>query len=351
MDRILKIKREKQISSLHAHRYIYVWGPTGVGKTYTIKKLFPDFVEIDPNILKTKQGTIDFLERVVNSTSHVIIDDYESLEDLIGLREIEGPVSNGTLIIIGQSSTNIPAGKPFVYQFPIQSPADIMRLAEGPMVADMAVQCKGDLRKFFGSLTFKTDERDVFMSARQVIHSLIHIDGVKRPCELIGEYLDEHGNMMGLIQENYVHVDGVDMVAVTECLSVADIIDSELYDGHWDNMCYFYNQAIITPAFHIGHSLEDIKTASMWTKHLNMLMRDKKIRSMNNRICHVKVDHDSLGLVAKYANNDVEHAKRLLVEYNLESADLDVINHLHKIKTKSLNILKKECRERTIPKK
>jgi hypothetical protein len=51
-------------------------------------------------------------------------------------------------------------------------------------------------------------------------------------------------------------------------------------------------------------------------------------------------------LIQNYCNTDLNKARELLIEYNLDSSDLDVINHLGKIKTKHLTTLKKECRER-----
>jgi hypothetical protein len=184
------------------------------------------------------------------------------------------------------------------------------------------------------------------MSAKDVIHSLIHVDGTRSSVSMLGEYLDEHGNMLGMIQENYIYSPSVDMVLVTESLSRADLIDSKIYEGSWDSMCYFYNEGILLPALYIGHTIQKIQTASIWTKSLNIRMRQKKIRDINSKNKHVTLDHDSLVLIRDYCNSDLDQARELIKDYHLDSTDLDVINHLGKIKTKHLTILKKECRER-----
>ena len=75
-------------------------------------------------------------------------------------------------------------------------------------------------------------------------------------------------------------------------------------------------------------------------------MREKKIREMNTKSVYRHLRHDELILIQRYCNADLDKARELLREYNLDSSDLDVINHLGKIKTKHLTILKKECRER-----
>lgn len=350
MDRILRIKREKQSGPLYElvqeHRYVYIWGKPGIGKTWAVKKSFPGCIELDSNILKSKQQTIDFLERVRGSSEAILIDEYESIQDLIGMREIEGPVTRGPLIIIGHEET-VPNGKPFVYKFPLMPPAEIEKLLKCPDSARVSVECNGDIRFFYNVCMHGSSKKDEFMSARDVIHSLIHVDGTRRPGNLMGEYLDEHGNMLGMIQENYVNSPNVDTIQVTEALSNADIIDCRIYEGNWDSMCYFYNEGILIPSFHIGHTLNEIRTASIWTKSLNIRMREKKIREMNTKSVHRHLRHDELIVIQRYCNSDLDKARELLREYNLDSSDLDVINHLGKIKTKHLTILKKECRERT----
>lgn len=350
MDRILRIKREKQSGDLYeliqSKNYIYIWGPSGIGKSYAVEKSYPRCIHLESSILKSKQTTIEFLERIKGSGEAVLIDDYESVEYLIGMREIEGVLSRGPLIIIGNSEIP-PNGKPFVYKFPHMQPCEIEKLLKCPESARASIECNGDIRYFFNICLHASSKKDEFMSAKDVIHSLIHVDGTRSSVSLLGEYLDEHGNMLGMIQENYIYSPTADFVLVSESLSRADIIDSKIYEGSWDSMCYFYNEGILLPAQYIGHTVNEIKTASIWTKSLNIRMRQKKIRDINAKNRHTVMDHDTLILIRDYCNADLVKARELIKEYHLDSADLDVINHLGKIKTKHLTILKKECRERT----
>ena len=350
MDRILRIKREKQSGDLYeliqSKNYIYIWGRSGIGKSYAVEKAYPHAINLESNILKSKQTTIEFLDRIKGSGEAVLIDDYESVSDLIGIREIEGVISRGPLIIIGHSATP-PNGKPFVYKFPQMSPTEIEKLLKCPESSRASVECDGDIRYFFNMCLHASSKKDEFMSAKDVIHSLVHVDGTRSAANMIGEYLDEHGNMLGMIQENYINAPMVDMVLVSESLSRADVIDSVIYDGSWDSMCFFYNEAILIPAQIIGHSLTEIKTASIWTKSLNIRMRQKKIRDINSKNKHTPLDHDALVLIGRCCNSDLVRAQELINDYNLDPADLDVINHLVKIKTKHLTILKKRCREKT----
>lgn len=345
MDRILKLpKKDKITHPIQEHQYIYIMGKPGIGKTYTVKRVYPDIIELTSDVLKSKQSTIDFIERVRCSNLPVLIDDYDSVEDNIGLREITGPITSKPLVVIGNKPHSL-EGKPFVYNFPVMSIPDIMKLASGANVERKAIFCQGDLRRFFQSLLFDSDDPDVFMSPKQVIESIIGTNGTENPFNLLGNYMEEHGNMMGLIQENYPKSPIASFVEVTQCLSNADLIDQRLYNGDWHLMPFFFVEAVITPAMSIGHTINEIGTASMWTKELNMKMREKKIRNFSNKVTGLRLDHDEIVLLGRYVNNDIERAKELVSEYRLESADIDVMNHLHKLKTRNSTIIKKECRE------
>mgnify|MGYP003349376930 CR=1 FL=1 len=84
-------------------RAVCILGKSGIGKTWTVADTFQGhFIDLDADILKTKQKTVDFLERVRYSDLPVVIDEYESLSDLVGLWEIKEPPSQGQFIIISQ---------------------------------------------------------------------------------------------------------------------------------------------------------------------------------------------------------------------------------------------------------
>jgi hypothetical protein len=351
MDRILKVaKKDKIVHPLidlaAKHRYIYVCGKPGIGKTFMVKKCFPDAIHVPPEILKSKQPTIEFFERISFTDKPVIIDDYDSVDDNIGIREITGPVSQGPLVIIGNKNHSLD-GKPFVYDFPHMDIADIMKLVSSPKSERAAIVCQGDIRRFFQIVLYDSDDPDIFQTPKQVLESFICKKGKENPLNYLGKYFEEHGNMMGLIQENYLRSPQVDPVYVSDCFSRADIIDKELYQGEWHLMSFFFSESVIRPALSVGHSLDSLDSASLWTKELNIRMREKKIRAITKRIPSVNLDYDALVMLGKYINNDIEKAKELAREYRLDSADIDVINHLHKLKTKNASIIKKQCQELT----
>ena len=349
MDRILKQKQKVKFDHelteiIERHRYVYVYGKPGIGKTYTVYKIIGEFIEITADILKTKQTTVDFFERIQSSNLPVLVDDYDSIEDLVGVREITGVVSQGPLIIIGNKQAVL-EGKPYVYEFPQMPIPDIMKLASGPTVERNAIMCQGDIRRFFQSVLYNSDDPDDFRSPKQVLESLIGVKGTEQPSTMMSDHFEEHGNMLGLIHQNYSNAAMSNLSAITESLSLSDLIDTKLYEGDWHLLSYFFVEGIINTTRHIGHTAESIQPASIWTKELNMRMRDKKLRSIRGRNAEASIGHDELTLIAKYINSDPEKAKDLARHYRLISEDIDVINHLHKLKTRNAGILKKECRE------
>lgn len=349
MDRILKqkkkVKYEHPLAELiEQHRYVYVYGRPGIGKTYTIRKIFPEIIEVTPDILKSKQSTVDFFELIHSSVLPVLIDDYDSIEELIGLREITGVISQGPLIIIGNKLATL-EGRPYVYEFPQMPVDEIMKLASGPTVERNAILCQGDIRRFFQSVLYNSDDPDDFRSPKQVLESLIGINGKEKPSTMFSDYFEEHGNMLGLIHQNYSNAAMSNLTTITNSLSLSDIIDTKLYEGEWHLLSYFFIEGVINTTTHIGHTAENIQPASIWTKELNMRMRDKKLRNIRNRNSDCSLGHDELILIARYINSDPEKAKELARHYRLASEDIDVINHLHKLKTRNATLLKKECRE------
>ena len=55
MDRIIKTRREKVYSSndtLELHPKIYIWGKSGIGKTWTVRRSLDKFLELDYEINK-----------------------------------------------------------------------------------------------------------------------------------------------------------------------------------------------------------------------------------------------------------------------------------------------------------
>lgn len=341
------IKKKKHILSnnfTELGRCVCVLGKSGIGKTHAVHTaLQGNYVELTEEILKSKQSTIDFLERLQSSDTPVILDEYESMYNLIGVREITKPPSAGKFIIISQ----IPIENKFdfeivVYNYPVPTPDEIKRIAPGA-TDELIAQSNGDLRKVLNGLTFKSDVYDDFMGPKQFINSLISKESKKSPVDYIGALVAEPGNMVAILEENFTSARGVDIVKVTESFSDAQVFEDKMYDGSWELMKYYIVCGCIIPANEIGHKIpvEKIRPGSLWTKHQNACMRKKKIQKISERVPTSKLDIETLLLLRKHA----EHGNyNLLSEYKIEAKDIDVLNHLSplsKLKAKEVQEIKK----------
>lgn len=341
------IKKKKQILSnnfTELGRCVCVLGKTGIGKTYAVHNaLQGNYVELTEDILKSKQTTLDFLQKLESSESHVILDEYESLYQLIGIREIKKPPSAGKFIIVSQ----IPIENKFdfevvVYNFPVPTPEYIRGIA--PEASDELIhQSGGDLRKVLNGLSFKSDVHDEFMGPKQFISSLVSKESNVSPMSYLGYVVSEPGNMVAILQENYPSARGVDLVKISESFSDAQVFEDKMYDGTWDLMSYYIVFGCIIPAFLIGHRLpqDKIRPGSIWTKHQNACMRKKKIQKIAERVHGTQLDVETLLLLRAYAEKG---NYSLLSEYKIEAKDIDVLNHLSpfsKLKVREVQEIKR----------
>ena len=322
---------------------VCIIGKSGIGKTWTVRKELMPCIELTPDILKSKQDTIDFLNKIHGTESPVIIDEYECIHDLVGLREITGPPTNGIFVVISQ----IPVKFSFemkTYDFPVPTPEIIKSLF--PDASDQVIAtCGGDLRRVRQSLTFKSDARDDFMGPKEFIAGLVCRSGSENPSKYIGHPIQEPGNIASILHENYPDSKGRPCV-ITNQLSVADVIETRVYAGEWDLLSYYNLWGCILPATEIAHTLsKNLRPGSTWTKYQNMCMRHKKIQLISNRVPRQSLDLDALLLIrSQIEKGDFE----TFLDYELEPTDIDVLNHLsplNKLKAKTISSLKKQCAE------
>jgi hypothetical protein len=320
---------------------VCVLGKTGIGKTWAVRKALMPCIELTSDILKSKQDTIDFLNKIQGTESHVIIDEYECIYDLVGLREINKPPTNGLFVVISQ----IPVKFDFeisIYNFPVLGPQEIKAIFPDAK-DDIIAKCGGDLRWVRQSLSFTSDARDDFQSPKDFLISLVSRSSNVNPVDFCGHPIQEPGNIASILHENYVDSKG-DMAVISHQLSVADCIESRVYEGAWDLLPYFNMWGCLLPAVEIGHTLSNnLRPGSTWTKYQNACMRAKKIADMTRRIPHSPLCIDALLLIrAQVEKGDFQ----TFFDYGLGPSDLDVMNHLsplNKIKAKTLASLKKQC--------
>ena len=333
----MKQKNEHEFTKLGP--IVCVLGKTGTGKTWLVHNTLERYIELTPDILKSKQETIEFLSKIKSSDLPVVIDEYECLSDLIGLREIREAPTTGLFVIISQ----VPVKFDFefnTYHIPVKTPEEIQRLFPGAD-ADIIKTCGGDLRVVAQSLEFKSDARDDFQGPRDFIVSLISKDSNVNPAHYIGFPVQEPGNVASILHENYPDSKG-DFAAISDMLSRADVIESRVYAGDWELLHYFNFWGCVLPSIAIGHTLKsNLRPGSTWTKYQNMCMREKRIDAMANRIPGKRLCYDELLALRDFA--ELENVE-ILRDYQLQPQDIDVLNHLsplRKIKAKTVSSLKK----------
>lgn len=342
------MKEQKTSEFTTLGQTICVLGKTGIGKTWAIRRAYPNALELTWNILKSKQDTLNFLERIRGSNLPVILDEYESMNDLIGVKEITGPPTRGQFVITSQVSPNFDF-KYTTYDFPVLTNSQMKILV--PMAKQSIIEdSMGDIRKVIQSLNFSSDYWDDFCSPREFVNEIVTTNGTVYAGDYIGEFLQEPGNITSIIHENYTNAPEGKFRSeiVMEHLSTADLFDTRIYTGDWGVLPFFNLHGCILPSLEIGHSLQGpLRPGSTWTKYQNMCMRAKKIQNMSQRIPGMKLNMDSIMLLRDYAE---QGNADILKEYNLEPADIDVLNHLspyRKIKAKTVSLLKKCLATRT----
>jgi len=340
MDRYLpKYKQKSEHEFTRLGPTVCIIGKTGIGKTWLVHNTFERYIELTSDILKSKNETIEFLTKIKSSDLPVVLDEYECVSDLIGIREIKEPPTTGLFVIISQ----IPVKFDFdfqVYEMPVKTTEEIKKLFPK---ADPSVikTCGGDLRVVAQSVEFQSDLRDDFQGPRDFIVSLVSKDSQVNPVNYIGYPVQEPGNIASILHENYPDSKG-DHADIIELLSVADVIESRVYSGEWELLQYFNLWGCILPSIEIEHTLQQkLRPGSTWTKYQNMCMRAKRIDTMANRKPGKRLCLDELIILRDFA--ELENAE-ILKEYGFQPQDIDVLNHLsplRKIKAKTVSSLKK----------
>ena len=298
MDRFLKTKERKTTGqNFAAAEVICVWGPPGIGKTHLVEQT--GGIWLGEDTLRSKQNTLEFMARVRSADRAVIIDDFESVADLVGLRELTGSPSRGQLFITALAPIKLPF--PVLnHEFPIPTPEKIFKIisevrpdASPSLIKELAAQARGSVRFVLRGLEFRSDAPDNFTEPKQDLETLL-VRGVRGipPC---WDSLHEHGYSWAVVQENYPDAPNLDMEGLADIalmMSRADLIDTHIYrSGTWGLLPYFCVEAVFSPAYKIKKTLKKLRPGSMWTKYQNHCMKKKKLDAIFEKIGTKEMDY------------------------------------------------------------
>lgn len=300
MDRFIKTKSQKSVpgsaQEIASAGAVCFWGPPGIGKTHLVE--IARGIWLTEDILRSKQGTIDFMQRVRSADRPVIIDDFESVEDLVGLRELTGPPSRSQLFITARNPVKLHF--PVLNQeYPRPSPEKIEKIifskkpdADPAKVRELVGRANGSVRFVLQALEFNSDAPDNFQEPKHDL-DVLFVKGVRGVRPTIGT-LHEHGYSWAVVQENYPDAPNLtmdDIANVALMMSTADIIDDHIYRTQdWDQMQFFVVQAVFSPAAIIKKTLKKLRPGSLWTKFQNYCMKRKKLEAIYKKIGSKSID-------------------------------------------------------------
>lgn len=278
MDRFINKPRKFDEYS-NTNQVVCLHGPVGSGKTTWVKKHL-DYIEIDEETLKNKESTLNFIERVKNLKTHVLIDNFDGLLNLPGSSYFMTPVTKWCTFLVSNS--------------PLQGVTNReINIHKRPVL--------------FHALDDFTDPIQIMK--KHLTHDIGRL-------ELVDKIHCEHGNMLGFVHENYTssNISMSDVCRVIESMGDASIIDNHMYEGNWDLMPYFVNSACMIPCRLISGSATSDNQASMWTKHMNACMKQKQFRESRLNLDTVDFMHRT-GTKLKFYTINKPNGRRRKTEH------------------------------------
>jgi GTPase SAR1 family protein len=352
MDKFITLRTTKEIPEFIDNEYnvvkalknivatngiVCIYGDSGVGKTHLIDYVLRGKKRFDYN---TKDHNDELLKL---SDAHVVMDDVEVDKSLIErLKEGVKP-SRGSLILTARTITKIEFCNCLHIPHPHVSTMVAIGLMRFPnenpnRLEKLAMRVNGNVREFLLSIDFECI-RDIFQTPKEFIHRLLS-DARTNPREHIGASIPDHGYTWDIVHENYIDAPGIDIVQISEFMSLADCLDTRIYNDNWELTPLFSLVAIIAPAIEINHTLkrECIRPGSAWTKFSNFKMRRIKYQSFQKR----NIDLDALSVIRNYPT---EQSIEIMKHYKFVPSDIDVMNNLScgkKFKTREIQSIKKK---------
>ena len=327
--------------AIEAGCVVCVHGGSGVGKTYACERVLKQysFVHFENQILKTKSETNDLLGKLKGTGTVIYFDDVllDSssfsiiFEFLKNPTHVHGPVLFNTRQELRFKSLfkNVE-----VTYFNIDGPN-----RRNDIIATTCLKNYG----------LVVSNNDIEYSTKDNIFDLICIGGSGYQ-RMFDNRMEEHGHTADVIFTNYKCDSIEDAFSVADAFSRSDVLDTHIYKGMWDAIPYFTLESCVIPSVYIKNSINysDLIPGAVWTKHCNQGLREKQFRALKSRHVGSIIDNDFISffmsICSKIESNEIiELCKR----YNMESQDLDFMNHLvrTKLKGKALNSVKKHLKK------
>tara|TARA_R110002072_G_scaffold76995_3_gene180044 strand:+ start:1258 stop:2280 length:1023 start_codon:yes stop_codon:yes gene_type:complete len=319
------IGRDEYVEIIRSHEGpLNIWGPPGVGKTFLIQHCFEHAIFLGDNeniteYIKNIKIVFDLTNNYEVSNNCIIIT-HNPIDEIDSL-EIE-PLDVSDLVILG------------VKHRPDDSLENIERFAK---------ISNGDINYFLNIFEFENSIKDVFTKPREYIHDIL-CGSMKIKADNF--CVDDHGYSMGIVHENYIdssHINLDNIASIMDSISIADILDTRMYEGDWSVYQYFCMFGIYIPCVYINKTLqfETMRPGSSWTKYNNYKMRYKKLREL----CSATFLHkDSIKLIHSKCVNEGMNVIETLKYYKIQPHQVDTINHValkSKIKPRVVSNLKK----------
>lgn len=275
-----------------------VYGPQGSGKTYILEKILG------------KNYTENFVMEKSRSHTHTVVDNPTS--DVIMFLKTHGSFSLGTTIIVCDNIKKVD----FCDCIEVPCFTEAQLNAVFPGHPDAARKCLGNMWNFEFYKQF-SDSKDQFWTPRDYVKRIMSV----RLDSYIKSTVEEHGHTLGMIHENYTDSPGLTLDEcddIIDSISLADVYDDLLYTQDWNYCKFFQIEGIARPATVIaGRHTGELRPGSCWTKMNNHKMRMSRLKRFKP-LCHQKLILILDQLMKDPTNNP----------YNLESCDVDTINHL-----------------------
>jgi hypothetical protein len=167
-------------------------------------------------------------------------------------------------------------------------------------------------------------EMDTFLDPTEIVSRLF-----KKETQEVPD-IAERGFMYALVHENHNSLEP----KILESLSNADLFDTYIYkNSDWTFTNYFVSEGIQRPCSLMVDAPDPIKPGSIWTKHQNKCMKKKRLKELFQK----GYSFDHLPLLRDKMNVGI-------IEPNLETSDVDIINHVCKIQRPAW--IKKQIRAR-----